>query len=89
MFEPKYDGYRASAILQGAAVRLVSRRGTDLTPLFPELAAAVLDPVPEGTQLDADIVIYQDGQLSFDALQQRMAAGARRARALAGAAPRR
>lgn len=59
----------------------MSRRGSDLTPLFPELAAAVLDQVPDGTQLDAEVVIYQGGRLSFDALQQRMAAGARRSRA--------
>ncbi len=32
VFEPKYDGYRAAITVQGAAARLVSRRGTDLTP---------------------------------------------------------
>lgn len=69
VFEPKYDGYRATPAVQGTTSRLVSRRGTNLTPLFPELAAAVLDQVPDGTQLDAEIVICQDGRLSFDALQ--------------------
>ncbi|WP_158548168.1 ATP-dependent DNA ligase [Desertihabitans brevis] len=87
MFEPKYDGYRATIAVQVGTARLLSRRGTDLTPSFPEVAAAVVDQVPDGTQLDAEVVIYQNGRLSFDALQQRMATGRRRALTLARETP--
>jgi len=34
-YEPKLDGYRVIAFVQGGAVRLQSRRGLDLTGLFP------------------------------------------------------
>src|ERR1700704_3933369 len=36
-YEPKLDGYRVIAFVQGSAVRLQSRRGLDLTACFPEL----------------------------------------------------
>ncbi|RCK68918.1 ATP-dependent DNA ligase [Desertihabitans brevis] len=87
VFEPKYDGYRALVECRGGIGRLVSRRGTDLTRLFPELATAVVEQVPDGSQLDGEIVVLRDGRLSFDALQERMAAGPRRAAALARSSP--
>ncbi|MFF1778512.1 hypothetical protein [Streptomyces virginiae] len=52
-------------------VLLQSRRGTDLTPAFPEIAeaAAVLG---DTTVLDGEVVIYHSGRLAFAALQQRL-----------------
>ncbi|MEV5321710.1 hypothetical protein AB0K92_29385 [Streptomyces sp. NPDC052687] len=43
--EPKRDGYRAQlAVYADRRVLLRSRRGTDMTPAFPEIrAAAVVD----------------------------------------------
>src|SRR5262249_6425018 len=38
-YEPKLDGYRVLAYVDHGQVRLESRRGLDLTPCFPELAA--------------------------------------------------
>ncbi len=38
-YEPKLDGYRVIAFLERGGVRLQSRRGLELTQLFPELVA--------------------------------------------------
>ncbi len=85
-FEPKWDGYRAAVMVVGE-VQVVSRRGTDLTEVFPDLAAAVHVLVPDQTLVDAEVVVYRDGRLSFDALQHRMSHGAREAARLARANP--
>ncbi len=71
-YEPKMDGYRVIAFVQGASVRLKSRRGLDLTPFFPELAAE-LGAQPAGQMiLDGEIVALDaDGRPSFNALQNR------------------
>ena len=82
--EPKWDGYRAAVVMVGQ-VQIVSRRGTDLTEVFPELAAAVTEQVPDATLLDAEVVVLREGRLSFDALQHRMAGRARQAARLAAA----
>ncbi|MEU3938001.1 hypothetical protein AB0E85_39180 [Streptomyces sp. NPDC029044] len=51
--EPKWDGYRAQlAVYAGGRVLLRSRRGTDMTALFPEIRAAALAHLPEDTGLD-------------------------------------
>jgi len=86
VYEPKWDGYRAAAMRVGE-VQIVSRRGTDLTEVFPDLAAALRDSVPDRTLLDTEVVVYRDGRLSFDALQQRMSHGAHQAARLARAEP--
>ena len=85
-YEPKWDGYRAAAMRVGE-VQIVSRRGTDLTEVFPDLADALRESMPDGTLLDAEVVIYRDGRLSFDALQHRMSHGAHQAARLARAEP--
>src|SRR6476659_406176 len=76
--EPKWDGYRAAVVVVGD-VRIISRRGTDLTEIFPDLAAALAEHVADGTLLDAELVVLQDGRMSFDALQHRMAGRAKQA----------
>lgn len=55
--------------------------------MFPDLTAALREVVPIGTLSDAEVVVYRDGQLSFDALQQRMSHGAHQAPRLARANP--
>lgn len=84
--EPKWDGYRA-AVLHLGQVQITSRRGTDLTEVFPDLVAAVVDQVPDNTLLDTELVVMRDGRLSFDALQHRMAGRTRQAARLASASP--
>lgn len=80
-FEPKWDGFRATVTRVGDAARLWSRNGTDLTAAFADVVAAAVRQIPEGVVLDGELVAYVDGRLSFDALQRRLAAGRRTARA--------
>ncbi len=67
-FEPKYDGFRAIAFVDGDEVHIQSRGGKPLTRYFPELA------FPAGRYvLDGEIVIAgRSGGEDFDALQQRI-----------------
>ena len=86
--EPKFDGYRTSITRAGdAGVVIRSRRNTDLTDAFPELAAAAAEQVPADTVLDAELVASVDGRLSFDVLQHRMGMSGTRAAAAAAREP--
>ncbi len=59
-FEPKWDGFRA-LVSQNGHLRVVSRRGWDMTSLVPELA-----DVPQGLALDGELVaLGDDGLPSF------------------------
>ncbi|MGZ6643180.1 MAG: ATP-dependent DNA ligase [Solirubrobacteraceae bacterium] len=63
-YEPKWDGFRAIAFVDGDAVELQSRNGKPLTRYFPEVAASF----PAGRYvLDGEIVAS-----SFDTLGQRI-----------------
>jgi ATP-dependent DNA ligase len=67
-YEPKYDGFRAIAFVDGRECVIQSRGGKPLSRYFPELS------FPEGRYvLDGEIVIDgEDGVQDFDALQQRI-----------------
>ena len=67
-FEPKWDGFRAIAFVDGDDVYIQSRNGRPLTRYFPELA------FPEGRYvLDGEIVLFDEqGRQDFDALGQRI-----------------
>jgi ATP-dependent DNA ligase len=67
-YEPKWDGFRALAFVDGGDVYLQSRNGKPLTRYFPELA------FPAGRYvLDGEIVLFAaDGRQDFDALGQRI-----------------
>jgi bifunctional non-homologous end joining protein LigD len=73
LFEPKLDGYRVLAFVRDGEVKLRSRRGLDLTPAFPliaaELAAQSADLILDGEVLALDA----SGRPSFNALQNRAA----------------
>jgi len=72
MWEPKLDGYRALAFIDGAKVRLRSRRGLDLGPAFPRLIEEFAQQAVGGMILDGEIVaLGADGRPSFNALQNR------------------
>ncbi|MFD8593120.1 hypothetical protein ACFV1B_26815 [Streptomyces sp. NPDC059637] len=47
-----------------------SRNGSDLTPAFPDLAAAARD-LPEAMVLGGECVVVSDSRLDFSALQAR------------------
>ncbi|MHB0982006.1 MAG: DNA ligase D, partial [Thiobacillus sp.] len=71
LFEPKLDGYRVLAFVHDGEVRLRSRRGLDLTPAFPAIAAELArqsaDMILDGEVLALDAA----GRPSFNALQNR------------------
>lgn len=72
-YELKWDGYRIAIIRTPSTARLWSRRGTDLSSAFPDLVAAAEFHLAPGTVLDGEAVVWDDGRLSFDHLQHRMA----------------
>ena len=67
-YEPKFDGFRAIAFVDGEQVALQSRGAKPLERYFPELR------FPPGRYvIDGEIVIDgADGQQDFDALSQRI-----------------
>ncbi|HEU4625525.1 MAG TPA: non-homologous end-joining DNA ligase [Steroidobacteraceae bacterium] len=72
LYEPKLDGYRVIATLDNGAVKLISRRGLDYTPFFPEIVADLEAQTVESMVLDGELVALDaDGRPSFNALQNR------------------
>ncbi len=67
-YEPKFDGFRCIAFVDGADVELQSRNGRGLTRYFPEIA------FPDARYvLDGEIVVDGlDGETDFDLLGQRI-----------------
>jgi ATP-dependent DNA ligase len=68
VYEPKYDGFRAIAFVDGDEVFLQSRTGKALRRYFPEIE------FPAGRYvIDGELVILDgDGKEEFDALQNRI-----------------
>jgi ATP-dependent DNA ligase len=68
VYEPKWDGFRALAFVDGDDVYLQSRSGRPLSRYFPELK------FPAGRYvLDGEIVLFDEqGRQDFDALGQRI-----------------
>ncbi len=82
-YEPKWDGFRAIAFVDGDEVTLQSRNGRPLTRYFPELRF-----YPGRYVLDGEIVVEDaDGQPDFDALGQRIHPAESRIRMLAEQTP--
>ncbi|MEA2380531.1 MAG: hypothetical protein QOH72_502 [Solirubrobacteraceae bacterium] len=82
-YEPKWDGFRAIAFVDGDEVELQSRNGRDLTRYFPELR------FPPGRYvLDGEIVIHgPSGRQEFELLGQRIHPAASRVAMLAEKTP--
>jgi ATP-dependent DNA ligase len=83
VYEPKYDGFRALAFVDGEDLYLQSRGGRPLRRYFPELE------FPEGRYvLDGELVILDgEGREQFDALQNRLHPAESRVRMLAEETP--
>jgi ATP-dependent DNA ligase len=81
-YEPKLDGFRALAFVDGDTVALQSRGGRPLERYFPEVR------FPEGRYvLDGELVIERDGREDFEALQSRIHPAASRVALLAREIP--
>jgi ATP-dependent DNA ligase len=67
-YEPKWDGFRAIAFVEGGETYLQSRNGRPLSRYFPEVS------FPRGRYvLDGELVILgKRGRQDFDALQMRL-----------------
>jgi ATP-dependent DNA ligase len=83
VYEPKYDGFRALAFVEGDDLYLQSRGGRPLRRYFPELE------FPEGRYvLDGELVILDsDGREEFNSLQARLHPAESRVRMLAEETP--
>jgi ATP-dependent DNA ligase len=67
-YEPKLDGFRAIVFVDGDDAYIQSRGGKELARYFPELSFA-----PGRWVLDGELVIRDsEGNLEFDALQERI-----------------
>lgn len=74
------DGWRSLAFRRAdGTAYLQSRQARDLTPHFPDVAAAVADTLPPETVVDGELIVWHEpsGRTSFPALQKRLTAGRR------------
>lgn len=71
-FEVKWDGVRSIAIIEAGSVRLLSRRGEEISDRYPELTEPA--PLPDrSATVDGEIVaVDETGRPSFQLLQQRI-----------------
>jgi DNA ligase-1 len=70
--EWKYDGIRAQVVRRAGHVWIWSRGEELVTERFPEIVAAAR-PLPDGTVLDGEILVWRDGRVApFALLQQRI-----------------
>lgn len=86
-YEPKWDGFRCLAFRDQSSIELMSKAAKPLTRYFPELAANLSGLKAKQFVLDGEIVIPQDGQLSFDALLMRIHPAASRIKKLSEETP--
>jgi len=82
-FEPKWDGFRALAFVDGSSTALQSRNGRPLSRYFPEVR------FPEGRYvLDGELIVRgADGREDFDVLGQRVHPAASRIERLSRETP--
>jgi len=86
-YEPKWDGFRCLAFRKGEEVQLQSKAGQPLGRYFPEMVKALAMLPVKQFVLDGEIVILQDGRLSFDDLLMRIHLAESRIRKLSHQTP--
>src|SRR5436309_9315603 len=86
-YEPKWDGFRCLAFLDGDDVYLQSKSGQPLGRYFPDVVEAVRKLRGKDFILDGELTIPINGALSFDELQLRLHPAASRVAKLAAAHP--
>ncbi len=84
IYEPKWDGFRCLVFRRDGQVLLQSKAGQPLSRYFPELVEAFRQLKPRQFVIDGEIVIFIDGQPSFDDLLLRIHPAESRVRRLAG-----
>src|SRR3954471_6350122 len=72
LYEPKWDGFRCLVFRKGDQVLLQSKAGQPLGRYFPEMVEAIAELPVKQFALDGEIVILQEGRLSFDDLLLRI-----------------
>ncbi len=82
-YEPKYDGFRALAFVDGSKVFLQSRGARPLLRYFPELSFPVGRYVIDGEL----VILDDDGREVFDSLQARLHPAESRVKMLAEQTP--
>lgn len=86
-YEPKWDGFRCLVFRRGEKVELQSKSGRPLTRYFPDVVEAMLALRSSRFVLDGEIIVWVDGQPSFDDLLQRIHPAESRVKRLATATP--
>lgn len=80
LHEMKYDGYRIGCRIVDGETRLISRNGNDWTDAFPEIVDAAGGLGVRSALLDGEVaIVLPDGRTSFQALQNAIKGGSRRA----------
>jgi ATP-dependent DNA ligase len=87
IFEPKWDGFRALVFRDGDEILIQSRDEKSLNRYFPELLEPLGARLPARCVLDGEIVVANNGELDFDALQLRIHPAASRVRLLSQQTP--
>jgi ATP-dependent DNA ligase len=87
IFEPKWDGFRCLVFKDGDSVRLQSRNLKPFERYVPELLPPLAKQLPDRCVLDGELVVVRDGELDFEALQQRIHPAESRINRLAGETP--
>ena len=73
LVEPKWDGVRIIFTIHNGSVKLLSRKGNDVTSHYPELAGMAGDFGGRSVVLDGEVVTFDErGATSFQRLQSRM-----------------
>lgn len=88
-YEPKWDGFRCLAFRDGDDVYLQSKAGEPLARYFPEVVERLRALKCAQFVLDGELVIPSGGELSFDALLQRIHPAASRVAKLSKETPAR
>jgi ATP-dependent DNA ligase len=88
-FEPKWDGIRCLAFIDGSTVRLLARSGEALERAFPDVVEALRGAVRAPTVLDGELLASAAGGCGVEALVDRLHAGQDRLYRLAAERPAR
>lgn len=70
IFEPKLDGIRVIAYVDGPDVKIITRNGLDQTSQFPEIARHLQEQRTRAV-FDGEIVAFEDGKPGFTPMMKR------------------